>query len=88
MALGKYGIGLLGFWAVGEQMHIKSRVGGGDAWRLVLFEDSPEARVERRRRARAWVVFTSFAILAIVTVERYLQDLQGETGGEVPHPQP
>src|SRR5262249_51377589 len=30
MLLGKYGIGLLGFWAVGRTMEIRSRVGGAD----------------------------------------------------------
>lgn len=34
MALGKYGIGLLGFWSVGRAMQIRSRVGGGETWCL------------------------------------------------------
>jgi hypothetical protein len=50
MALGKYGIGLLGFWALGAEMTIKSRVGGSEVWTLTLVEDSPEARLERARR--------------------------------------
>jgi hypothetical protein len=55
MALGKYGIGLLGFWAVGQIMVIRSRVGGGETWRLRMREDSPDAQLERapgRRRSR------------------------------------
>ncbi len=52
LALGKYGIGLLGFWAVGEQMQIRSRVAGSETWLLNLVEDSPEARVERLRARR------------------------------------
>ncbi len=43
MALGKYGIGLLGFWSVGQLMEIRSRVGGGDAWVLTLREDDSHA---------------------------------------------
>ncbi len=49
MVLGKYGIGLLGFWCVARTMEIKSRVGGGDTWLLLLEEDCPEADVHRAR---------------------------------------
>lgn len=52
MMLGKYGIGLLGFWAVGSQMEIRSRVGGGDTWRLVLLEDEPSAEIVRLPQRR------------------------------------
>jgi hypothetical protein len=45
MVLGKYGIGLLGFWCVARVMEIKSRVGGGETWVLRLQEDEPEAEV-------------------------------------------
>ena len=49
MVLGKYGIGLLGFWCVAEQMEIRSRVGGGETWALRLVEDRPQAEVHRAR---------------------------------------
>lgn len=49
MALGKYGIGLLGFWAVGATMEIRSRVGGGDVWTLRLREEEAKAELERAR---------------------------------------
>ncbi|MBI5851451.1 MAG: ATP-binding protein [Planctomycetes bacterium] len=49
MALGKYGIGLLGFWAVGREMEIKSRVGGSETWVLRLREDDAHADLERAR---------------------------------------
>ncbi|MEZ4227362.1 MAG: ATP-binding protein [Polyangiaceae bacterium] len=42
---GQYGVGLLGFWAIGKQMEIHSRVGGGRVAVLRMFEDSPEAEV-------------------------------------------
>ncbi|MFN0242298.1 MAG: ATP-binding protein [Planctomycetota bacterium] len=52
MALGKYGIGLLGFWSVGKQMEIRSRTGGEEAWVLRLEEDKPDAVIERLRARR------------------------------------
>jgi hypothetical protein len=52
MVLGKYGIGLLGFWCVARRMEISSRVGGGETWVLRLVEDEPEAEVARARSSR------------------------------------
>jgi hypothetical protein len=49
MTLGKYGIGLLGFWSVAERMEIRSRVGGGDVWVLELEEEVREGVVRKRR---------------------------------------
>ncbi|HEX9638709.1 MAG TPA: ATP-binding protein [Acidobacteriota bacterium] len=58
MMQGKYGIGILGFWSLGEQFEIASQVDGSEIWRLVLWEDQPTYRVERvqRRldRSRPW----------------------------------
>jgi hypothetical protein len=48
MTLGKYGIGLLGFWSVGERMEIRSRVAGSEFWVLELAEDVRDATVRRR----------------------------------------
>lgn len=45
--LGQYGIGLLGFWAVGHELRILSRVGGSEVWALTLFEDSPRYTITR-----------------------------------------
>ncbi len=42
---GQYGVGLLGFWAIGGQMEILSRVGGGRVAVLRMIEDSPEGEV-------------------------------------------
>ncbi len=42
---GQYGVGLLGFWAIGGQMEIHSRVGGGRVAVLRMIEDSPEGEV-------------------------------------------
>lgn len=45
--LGQYGIGLLGFWAVGHELRIISRVAESEVWCLSLFEDSPRYTVTR-----------------------------------------
>ncbi len=52
MILGKYGIGLIGFWSVAEVMEIRSRVGGGTSWCLQLFEDKGQAELVRGRAQR------------------------------------
>ena len=51
MVAGKYGIGLLGFWAIGHRMDIRSRVGGGEVWVLRLVEDQERAELLRDRLA-------------------------------------
>lgn len=45
MVQGQYGIGLLGFWSLGDQLEIKSRVGGGRTAMLRLYRDSPNAEL-------------------------------------------
>jgi hypothetical protein len=45
--LGQYGIGLLGFWAIGHEMRILSRVAESEVWSLTLFEDSPRYTIAR-----------------------------------------
>lgn len=44
---GQYGVGLLGFWAVGRQMELRSRVAGSQAHVLTLVEDRPVASLGR-----------------------------------------
>jgi hypothetical protein len=48
---GKYGIGLLGFWSIGQRMEIRSRVGGGEVWVLRMVEDQERAELLRDRMA-------------------------------------
>jgi hypothetical protein len=48
---GKYGIGLLGFWSVGQRMDIRSRVAGGEVWVLRMEEDRERAELFRDRLA-------------------------------------
>ncbi len=52
MALGKYGIGLLGFWSVGRHLEIRSRVAGSDALVLRLEEDRPSGEIAKSRARR------------------------------------
>src|SRR5688572_12677812 len=45
MILGKYGIGLIGFWSVAQVMEIESRVAGSPVLCLRLFEDDDRAEL-------------------------------------------
>jgi hypothetical protein len=45
--LGQYGIGILGFWALGHEFRMISRVNASEVWALTLWEDSPKFEVER-----------------------------------------
>jgi hypothetical protein len=49
MTQGQYGIGLLGFWSLGESLEIRSSVPGQRPHRLVLYRDRPEYRIEPLR---------------------------------------
>jgi hypothetical protein len=42
---GKYGVGLLGFWAVGRFLELRTRVAGSPPFALRLEEDSPRAEI-------------------------------------------
>ena len=44
--LGQYGIGILGFWALGHEFRMISRVAGSEVWVLTLWEDSPKFEIE------------------------------------------
>ena len=47
MVKGQYGIGLLGFWAVGHRMEIRSRVAGSPLHVLRLVEEEPTATLAK-----------------------------------------
>jgi hypothetical protein len=49
LQLGKYGIGLLGFWSVGRFLSMRSRVKGSDVYVLNLEEDKAEGTVSPDR---------------------------------------
>jgi histidine kinase/DNA gyrase B/HSP90-like ATPase len=44
---GKYGVGLLGFWAMGRRFEMRSRVGGSELLALRLAENEPQADIAR-----------------------------------------
>ncbi len=44
---GQYGVGLLGFWAIGRKLELRTRVAGGETMALELTEDRPQARIVR-----------------------------------------
>jgi hypothetical protein len=49
MLQGKYGIGLLGFWSIGQILEMRSYVPGQPPQLLRMFEDSPRYEIERVR---------------------------------------
>lgn len=49
MTQGQYGIGLLGFWAIGEKLEMRSVLPGQKPHRLVLHRDSPDFVIEALR---------------------------------------
>jgi len=67
MVLGRYGIGLIGFWNVGEALEIKSRVGGGGTFVLRLREERATAEVvpARSRRVEEPQTYTEVTIRAV-----------------------
>jgi hypothetical protein len=44
---GQYGVGLLGFWAMGRRLELRSRVGGSELLALRLEEDSADGSILR-----------------------------------------
>ena len=46
---GKYGVGLLGFWSLGKEMELRTRVAGSELMVLRLREESQAAAIERLR---------------------------------------
>jgi hypothetical protein len=49
MTQGQYGIGLLGFWSLGERLEIRTSVPGQSAYRLILHRDRPDFLIEKLR---------------------------------------
>jgi Histidine kinase-, DNA gyrase B-, and HSP90-like ATPase len=42
---GQYGIGLLGFWAIGAELEMRSQVTGAEPWALRMWEEKPSFEV-------------------------------------------
>ena len=49
MTQGQYGIGLLGFWSLGEMLEIRTHMPGQKPYRLILHRDRPEYEIEPLR---------------------------------------
>jgi hypothetical protein len=49
MTQGQYGIGLLGFWSLGERLEIRTSLPGQQAQRLILYRDRPDFVIEPLR---------------------------------------
>ncbi len=66
MLQGKYGIGLLGFWAIGQQLEMRTQLPGQPPYVLRLFEDSPRYEIERARsRLSFGERYTEIAVRAL-----------------------
>jgi hypothetical protein len=88
MVLGKYGIGLLGFWCLAKVMEIRSRVRGSDVWVLRLIEDRSEAEVFRARSQKSLLeeTFTEIILREVKeSVQRQVRPsrLQAYLAGEL-----
>lgn len=60
---GQYGVGLLGFWAIGSRMELRSRVAGSEVHTLALEEDRATARLGKLPHALdALPTYTEIAI--------------------------
>lgn len=92
MTLGKYGIGLLGFWSVGRFLEIRTRVADSDVWVLRLERDRQVAEIFRQRAGRlrldetfTEVVVTEIAEAAAPQIKprRLAAYLAGELRGQL-----
>ena len=63
---GQYGVGLLGFWAIGAKLELRSRVAGSDVHVLSLEAERPTARLGRMPvELAAPITFTELVIYEI-----------------------
>ncbi len=63
---GKYGVGLLGFWALGRHLELRTRVAGSRTMALLLEEDSPRAEiVELAPRTDSPDTFTEAVVIDV-----------------------
>jgi hypothetical protein len=70
MTQGQYGIGLLGFWSLGEALEIRTGIPGQRPHRLVLYRDSPEYRIEPIRARDLFSASQPWTEVVIVDLHR------------------
>src|SRR2546426_5289294 len=89
---GQYGIGLLGFWAIGGELEVRSHVAGCDPWVLRMWEEKPSFEVAplRGRLALERGTCTEVVVprlhrpaLATLTGRRIADYLAGELRGQL-----
>jgi hypothetical protein len=51
--IGEYGIGILGFWRLGQTFHLRSRTSGSDTYTLIMECQKRSARVEKAKEPMA-----------------------------------
>src|SRR5207244_4334685 len=91
MTLGKYGIGLLGFWSVGRFLEIRTRVASSEVCALRFERDRQEADwVLHRRRLPLGETFTEIVITEVseaaaaqIKPRRLAAYLAGELRGQL-----
>ena len=66
MTQGQYGIGLLGFWSLGEVLEIRSSMPGQKPYRLILYRDRPQYKIEPLRGKLAFEErFTEVVVVSL-----------------------
>jgi hypothetical protein len=91
MTQGQYGIGLLGFWSLGDALEMRSAVPGQEPHRLILYRDRPDFRIEplsRRglfedRWTEVVVVGLHKEALGVLVARRAADYLAGELRGQL-----
>lgn len=91
MTQGQYGIGLLGFWSLGEALEMRSSVPGQRPHRLILYRNRPEFVIEplskrslfEDRWTEVVVVGLHREAMGALVARRAADDLAGELRGQL-----
>lgn len=91
MTQGQYGIGLLGFWSLGDLLEIRTWMPGQKPYRLTLYRDRPEYKIEPLRGKLAFEErFTEVVVVGlgkeastVVSARRAADYLAAELRGQL-----